>query len=88
MGGRGRKAVDVYNPRHQSWTKKTGPPIELHHMQCVAVPADDQIYIVSAWTGGFPMERNVELIYVSTRIVESLAYYVREVFHWLTWTNG
>jgi hypothetical protein len=66
LGGRGRPAMDVYNPRTRIWTQKTGPPIQLHHTQCVAVPTDDQIYIVSAWTGGFPMERNVDLIYVGT----------------------
>jgi hypothetical protein len=64
MGGRGRKNVDVYNPLSGTWSQKTGPPLELHHMQCVAVPDDDQIYIVSAWTGGYPMERNTEFIYV------------------------
>jgi large repetitive protein len=64
MGGRGIKNVDVYNPSTGVWTPKTGPPIELHHMQCVAVPTDNQIFIVSAWTGGYPMERNVDKIYV------------------------
>jgi hypothetical protein len=64
IGGRGLKPVDVYNPRTGSWTPKTGPPLELHHMQCVAVPDDDQIFIVSSWTGSYPRERNTEFIYV------------------------
>ena len=72
LGGRGRKVTDVYEPTRKSWISKTGPPIELHHTQCVAVPNDDQIYIVSAWTGGYPMERNVDSIYVSGNIKKSL----------------
>ena len=66
IGGRGIKPIDVYHPRRNRWYQRTGPPIELHHMQCVAVPSDNQIYIVSAWTGPYPMEQNVESIYVST----------------------
>ena len=65
IGGRGLKSIDVYNPGRNRWHQKTGPPIELHHMQCVAVPSDNQIYIVSAWTGPYPMEQNTEFIYVS-----------------------
>lgn len=64
IGGRGLKNIDVYDPTRNRWHQKTGPPIELHHMQCVAVPGDNQIYIVSAWTGLYPMEQNVELIYI------------------------
>jgi hypothetical protein len=64
IGGRGRNRIDVYDPKRNRWSRKTGPPIELHHMQCVAVPDDNQIYIVSSWTGPYPMEQNVELIYV------------------------
>jgi hypothetical protein len=64
IGGRGMKNIDVYNPNTGRWVQKTGPPIELHHMQCVPVPIDDQIYIVSSWTGGFPKERNNSYIYV------------------------
>lgn len=77
LGGRGRKVIDVYNPGTRSWTQKTGPPIELHHMQCVAVPTDDQIFIVSAWTGGYPMERNVEFIYVRyTNSIHMCKYFI------------
>ena len=65
IGGRGLKSIDVYDPRRNRWHQKTGPPIELHHMQCVAAPSDNQIYIVSAWTGPYPMEQNAESIYVS-----------------------
>jgi hypothetical protein len=64
IGGRGHKHTDVYDPKRNRWSRKTGPPIEIHHMQCVAVPSDDQIYIVSAWTGPYPTEQNAEHIYV------------------------
>lgn len=62
IGGRGRKPVDVYDPVTRSWTEKSTPNADLHHMQCVA--ADSKVFIVSSWTGGFPEERNREDIYI------------------------
>jgi hypothetical protein len=62
MGGRGRLPVDIYHPRNGTWTVGTEPPMELHHMQCVPVPQEHRIYIVSSWTGDYPMEQNTEFI--------------------------
>lgn len=63
IGGRGRKPTDMYDPVRREWKRRRGPPIELHHMQCVATP-DGKIWIVSAFTGPYPRERNTNKVYV------------------------
>ena len=63
LAGRGIKPVNIYDPVTRTWTNGTAPPIQIHHTQCVAVN-NDSIWIVSAWTGGYPMERNTDKIYV------------------------
>ncbi|KAI0559016.1 hypothetical protein FGB62_171g011 [Gracilaria domingensis] len=62
LGGRRVKPVDIFDPRTNSWTQGTNPGLQLHHMQCVAYKK--KIYIVSAWTRGFPREANVDKIYI------------------------
>jgi hypothetical protein len=62
LAGRGINPVNIYNPITRKWTNGTAPPKEIHHTQCVVV--DDSIWIVSSWTGGYPMEKNSANIYV------------------------
>jgi hypothetical protein len=67
IAGRGRSAVNIYNPISRSWTNGATPPIQIHHTQCVV--ADNKIWIVSSWTGGYPKERDTGSIYVSLIIM-------------------
>ena len=60
--GRGKQAVNIYDPVTRTWTNGTAPPIQIHHTQCVV--ANDSIWIASSWTGGYPMEKNTDKIYV------------------------
>jgi large repetitive protein len=62
IGGRGVHPVDIYDPVTRRWTVGRETPIELHHMQCVAL--DEKVWIVSAWTGDYPREKNVANIYI------------------------
>lgn len=62
IGGRGKRPVDVLDLERGRWEQRGGPGMVLHHMQCVAVGR--QIWIVSAWTGGYPNEVAVEDIFV------------------------
>jgi hypothetical protein len=64
IAGRARRDVEIYNVIHRTWSLGAKPPIQLHHSQCVV--ADNKIWIVSSWTGGYPKEANTDLIYVST----------------------
>ncbi|MEX2400987.1 MAG: DUF1668 domain-containing protein [Rhodothermales bacterium] len=57
VGGRGMQPVDVYDPETSTWSSGTGAPIEIHHFQ--AVEYDGKIYVVGAWTGGFPTEQGI-----------------------------
>lgn len=59
IGGRGMKPVSVFNPVTGEWSRKTGPPVEVHHMQCVFYK--NKIYIGASWFGEFPYENERKL---------------------------
>jgi N-acetylneuraminic acid mutarotase len=64
IGGRGNPALNIYNPQTNTWTSGTNIPNgkELHHFQAVAF--NNKIYIIGAFTGGFPTEKPVGDIYI------------------------
>jgi IPT/TIG domain/Kelch motif/Glucose / Sorbosone dehydrogenase len=63
LGGRNKVNVCEYDPSTQAWTcTRQQPPIKLHHMQCVAVK--DEIWIPTAWSGNYPNEVGVPLMYI------------------------
>jgi predicted heme/steroid binding protein len=64
IGGRGNPALNIYNPQTNTWTSGTNIPNgkELHHFQAVAY--NNKIYIIGAFTGGFPTEKPVADIYI------------------------
>lgn len=62
LGGRGIRAVSIYDPVTKKWTEGQKPPIELHHFQPVVY--DSKIYIISALTGGWPDETPTEYVYI------------------------
>jgi len=54
IGGRGNKPIDVYDSENQTWKKGAQPPLEIHHTQAVSL--DGLVYILGAFTGGWPEE--------------------------------
>lgn len=62
IGGRGIKAVQVYDPIKKTWINKGNVPMELHHFQ--AITLDGLIYVVGAFTGSYPREKPVSQIYI------------------------
>jgi hypothetical protein len=62
LAGRARRDIDIYDVVTRTWSIGAKPPIQIHHTQCVV--ADNKIWIVSSWTGGYPMETNTAYIYV------------------------
>lgn len=63
IGGRGEKLVDIYDPVNRTWSVGKSPPVDtVHHMQCVSI--DEKVYIVAAYTGGYPYEPNLGMILV------------------------
>ncbi len=61
LGGRGIKPISIYDIATQSWRQGAPPPIELHHFQPIVYK--DAIYILGAFTGGWPAEKPVLDIY-------------------------
>lgn len=62
MGGRGEKPVEEYNPSTGQWQTKGFAPFEMHHFQ--AVPYQGKIYVMGAFTGGYPHETPVSHVYI------------------------
>jgi|SRR5690625_1969371 len=62
IGGGGDRPVDIYDPENDLWTTGAFPPIPLHHFQAVAY--DEKVYVIGAFTGGFPRETPVSNIYI------------------------
>jgi hypothetical protein len=71
IAGRARRNVEIYNTIERTWSLGAMPPIQIHHSQCVV--ADNKIWIVSAWTGGYPRETNTEFIYVR------IAFFINQI---------
>ena len=68
LGGRGIKNVSEYDPLLKTWKLKAKPPIELSHFQAVAF--DNLIYVIGAFTGGYPNEVPVPDIYIYNPAVD------------------
>lgn len=62
IGGRGNKPVDIYDPQTNTWTEGQTPPLEMHHFQ--AMPYQGKIYVMGAFTGGYPDETPIPNIYI------------------------
>ncbi len=62
LGGRGINPVDIFDPKTQTWTHGTPPPVEAHHFQPVVWR--QRIYIACAMTGKFPREKPLDHILI------------------------
>lgn len=62
LGGRGIRAVSIFDLNTQTWTKGAKPPIELHHFQPIVY--NEKVYIIGALTGVYPAETPVSVIYI------------------------
>lgn len=61
LGGRRIQPVSRFDLATQSWSQGSPPPVEIHHFQPVVY--QDQVYIMGAFTGGYPDESPLPLIY-------------------------
>ena len=62
LGGRGERPVEEYNPTTNTWTKVAEAPLEISHFQ--AVTFKDEIWVVGAFTGGYPHETPIPEILI------------------------
>ncbi|MBT0584889.1 Kelch repeat-containing protein [Alteromonas oceanisediminis] len=60
LGGRGERAIEVFNAQTGLWEKQITPALELHHFQPVSL--NDDIYIIGALTGPWPKENTVDTV--------------------------
>lgn len=62
FGGRGVKPMDVLNTETNIWRSKGETPLEMHHFQ--AVNHKGEIYVLGAFTGGYPHETPIPNIHI------------------------
>ena len=62
VGGRGIKALEVYDPKSNTWKKYAETPLEMHHFQAVAYKGE--LWVLGAFTGGYPHETPIPNIYI------------------------
>jgi N-acetylneuraminic acid mutarotase len=62
LGGRGIKPVDEYDPKKDTWKTLGESPLEMSHFQ--AVSYKNEIYVLGAFTGGYPHEIPIPDIYI------------------------
>jgi len=62
LGGRGIKPVDEYDPKKDTWRRLSQSPLEMSHFQ--AVSYKNEIYVLGAFTGGYPHEIPIPDIYI------------------------
>lgn len=62
LGGRGIKAVNEYDFKKDAWSALAPSPIEMSHFQ--AVTYKNEIYVLGAFTGGYPHEIPIPDIYI------------------------
>jgi len=62
LGGRGLKPIDIYEPALNEWKQGAQPPLEMHHFQ--AVSHQGLIYVMGAFTGGWPYESPITHILI------------------------
>lgn len=61
IGGRALNPVNIFDTETQTWSEGATPPVELHHFQ--PVNFQGLIYIIGAFTGNYPDEKPVPVIY-------------------------
>jgi N-acetylneuraminic acid mutarotase len=62
LGGRESTTVNIYDPVTKIWTEGTPAPLLFHHFQ--AIEYQGLIWVIGAFTGGFPNETPVPNIYI------------------------
>ncbi len=62
VGGRGVKPVESFDLKTNTWTKHVETPLEMSHFQ--AINYKDELWIVGAFTGGYPHEVPIPDIYI------------------------
>ncbi len=62
LGGRGPRALDIYDPASDSWSTGETPPVQFHHFQAVALGGE--LWVAGAFVGNYPNETPLSTIYI------------------------
>lgn len=62
LGGRGMKPVESLDLKTNQWKQLVETPLEMHHFQ--AVTFDNEVWVLGAFTGGYPHEKPIPNIHI------------------------
>lgn len=62
FGGRRIQPTNIYDPKTNTWTNASPPPMEIHHFQPVII--GDEIWLFGTMTGEFPREVPLKTVYI------------------------
>ncbi len=62
FGGRRIQPVDIFDPKTNTWTHASPPPMEIHHFQPVVF--QNELWLLGTMTGIFPRETPLETAYI------------------------
>lgn len=57
LGGRGKRPIESYDPKQNTWTILADAPMEFNHFQALAFK--HEIYVIAAFTGNYPHEKPI-----------------------------
>lgn len=69
IGGRGERAVEIYDPAAGTWETGATPPLSMHHFQ--AVSYNGKVYVIGAFNGGYPDETPIPNVYIYNPATDS-----------------
>ncbi len=58
LGGRMDRPVEEFDPKTNAWKQLAAVPMNFHHFQALAF--ENEIYVIGAFTGGYPHEKPIE----------------------------
>lgn len=58
LGGRTDRPVEEFDPKTNTWKQLAEVPMNFHHFQALAF--DGEIYVIGAFTGGYPHEKPIQ----------------------------
>lgn len=62
FGGRRIQATNIFDPKTNTWSDASPPPMEIHHFQPVII--GDEIWLLGTMTGPFPRETPLETVFI------------------------
>ena len=69
LGGRGERALEMFDPATGQWTPRALPPLQMSHLQAASL--NGKLYVVSAFIGDFPEEASISHVQIYDPVADA-----------------